>query len=188
MKRYLIILVVLLLGASFQVAYAKNPLKDLGGKKSGPIQIVSDRLEAFNEKKMAVFTGNVVATEGDRVIKSDQLFLYYKKDEAKAKRPVKADSESGDLDRIEAKGNVRIIQGNRIITGEKAVYLSDEQKIIVTGNPVMQEGNNTVKGGRVIFLLQENRGVVESTEGGRVSAVFHPEDKDKKDQEDKRKK
>jgi lipopolysaccharide export system protein LptA len=163
-------------------------LKDLGGKKGGPIQIVSDRLEAFNEQKMAVFSGNVVATEGDRIIKSDQLFLYYKKDEAKTKRAVKANAETGDLDRIEAKGNVRITQGTRIITGEKAVYLNDDQKIIVTGNPAMKDGNNTIKGDKVIFLLQENRGVVESMGGGRVSAVFYPEDKDKKDQEDKKKK
>jgi Uncharacterized protein conserved in bacteria len=47
--------------------------------KSGPIQIVSDRLDAYNEKGLVVFSGNVVATQEDKIIKSDSLFLYYKK-------------------------------------------------------------------------------------------------------------
>ena len=150
------------------------------GKKSGPIHIVSDRLDAYNEQKLAVFTGNVVATEGDKVIKSDHLLLYNKKDEDKAKQKPKGDEESGDIDRIEARGNVRITQGTKIVTGENAVYLNDDQKIIVTGNPVMKDGDNVIKGDKIIVLLDEDRGVVESSGPQRVSATFYPDDKNKK--------
>ncbi len=45
-----------------------------------PIQIVSDRLDAYNEKKLVIFSGNAVATRGDIIIKSDRLLVYYKKE------------------------------------------------------------------------------------------------------------
>jgi len=48
-------------------------------KGKGPIEITSDRLDAYNEEKLVVFSGNVVATQADKVIRADQLFVYYKK-------------------------------------------------------------------------------------------------------------
>ena len=83
-----------------------------------------------------------------------------------------------------AKGNVRITQNERIVTGEQALFLSDEQRIVVTGNPVMREGNNVIAGERVVVLLNENRGVVEGTTGKRVTATIYPdESKGKKKKE-----
>lgn len=150
--------------------------------RNQPIQIVSDRLDAFNEKKLVIFSGNAVATQADRVIKSDRLLLYYRKD---ARENVKATSknfgEMGDLEKIEAKGRVTVIQGERIVTGDDAVFFQDTQKIIMTGNAVMREGRNVVRGDRIVVFLEEDRGVVESDENKRVKAIIYPDDnKDKK--------
>ncbi|NPV03242.1 MAG: hypothetical protein HPY67_00695 [Syntrophaceae bacterium] len=144
-----------------------------GGNK--PIEIVSERLEAHRETNLVEFSGNVVATQGDRVIRSDSLMLYFKK---KADPPGAAKGpadKAGDIDRIVSKGNVRITEGDRIVTGEQAVYYADDQRIVVTGNPVMREGSNVVTGDRVTVLLNENRGVVESAEGKRVTATIYPD-------------
>jgi len=144
-----------------------------GGNK--PVEIVSDRLDAYREKDLVEFSGNVVATQGDRVIKSDSLMLYFKK-KADAPGAAKGPAEkAGDIDRIVSKGNVRITEGDRIVTGEQAVYFADEQRIVVTGNPVMREGSNVGTGDRVIVLRNENRGIVESAEGKRVSATIYPD-------------
>jgi len=180
MKRNLIIILIGLLLILVHAAYAKTNLKDMKGKKTGPIHIVSDRLDAYNEQKMAVFTGNVVTTMEDKVMKSDQLFLYSKKDEDKAKqKPKQGEEDAGDIDRIEAKGNVRITQGTKIVTGENAVFVNDDQKIVVTGNPVMRDGKNVIKGDKIVVLLDEDRGVVESNGPARVSATFYPDEKKK---------
>ncbi len=146
-------------------------------KGGGPIEIVSDRLDAYNEEKLVVFSGNVVATQKDKVIRANQLFVYYKKkkDDKAAKNPA-TDTEAGDLDKIEAKGNVRITQGKRIVTGEDGVFYNDEQKIVMTGNPVMTEGNNVIRGDKIIVLLDEDRGVVESSKEKRVTAIIYPEE------------
>lgn len=156
-------------------------LKDGGSK---PIEIVSDRLDAYKEKDLVQFSGHVVATQGDRVIKSDTLMLYFQKNQEG--RPAAGDAapKAGDIDRIVAKGNVRITEKDRIVTGEQAVFTNADQRIVVTGNPVMREGNNVISGDRVVVLLNENRGVVEGAAGKRVTATIYPEDsKDKKKKE-----
>jgi lipopolysaccharide export system protein LptA len=139
-----------------------------------PIQIVSDRLEAYHEKRMVVFTGNAVATQGQRTIRSDRLTLYYKEDKKTAGRS-KAETEGpGNLDKVEAKGHVTITEGDRIVTGEEAVFDQEAQKITMTGNAVMQEGANIIRGDRIIVFLYENRGVVDSAENKRVTATIYP--------------
>ena len=104
-------------------------LKDGGSK---PIEIVSDRLDAYKEKDLVQFSGHVVATQGDRVIKSDTLMLYFAKKEEG--RPAAGDAapKAGDIDRIVAKGNVRITEKDRIVTGEQAVFTNADQRIVVT--------------------------------------------------------
>jgi lipopolysaccharide export system protein LptA len=144
-----------------------------------PIEIVSDRMDARNDKKLVVFSGNAVATQGDRVIKSDQLLLYYRKDPGKVeKSPSKTGTDlGGDLEKIEAKGHVIVTQGQRIVTGDSAVFIQATQKVVMTGNAVMQEGSNIIKGNRIIVFLNEDRGIVESDHNKRVRAVIYP-DKD----------
>jgi lipopolysaccharide export system protein LptA len=141
-----------------------------------PIQIVSDRLEAFSEKRMVIFSGNAVATQGARTIRTDVLTLYYKEEKDPTVRS-KAETEGpGELERVEAKGHVTISEGDRIVTGEEGLLDQDAQKIIVTGNAVMREGANIIRGERVIVFLDENRGVVEGTENKRVTATVYPEE------------
>ena len=151
--------------------------KETKNKKSEPIHIVSDRLDAYNDRGLVVFSGNVVATQEDKIMKSDNLFLYYKKREGESKKiGSKNIIKAGELEKVEAKGNVRITQGERVVTGEKAIFYNDEQKIVVTGNPVMQEEKNIIKGEKIVVLLEENRGIVESTPGNRVTATIYPQE------------
>ncbi|MGA3208214.1 MAG: lipopolysaccharide transport periplasmic protein LptA [Syntrophales bacterium] len=181
-KRIIIPLIMAFLSVSFLGAKNADTKKKIKLDKDQPIQIVSDRLDAYNEKKLVVFSGNAVATQGDKTIKADRLFLYYKKD---PRVPEKAGGQdigsAGDLDKIEAKGHVKITQGERVVTGNDAVYYQDTQQIIMLGNAVMREGRNVINGDRIVVFLDEDRGVVESVEKSRVRATIYPEDnKDKK--------
>jgi len=145
-----------------------------------PIQITSDRLDAYNEKRMIVFTGSAVATQGQRTIKSDRLTLYYR-EEKKAEKPPKTEMGGiGNLEKLEAKGNVTINEAERVVTGDEAVFEQDAQKITVTGNAVMREGANVVRGDRIVVFLEENRGVVESSKNERVKATIYPSEKREK--------
>lgn len=148
-------------------------LKEGRGK---PIEIVSDRLDAYKEQDLVQFSGNVIATQGERVIKSDTLMLYFKKKAISPKATADKAVKAGEMDRIVAKGDVRITEKDRIVTGQQAVFYNDEQRIVVTGNPVMREGENVVTGDQVIVLLNEDRGIVEGAGGKRVTATIYPDD------------
>jgi lipopolysaccharide export system protein LptA len=188
-KRALLpILVICLLGAfaipqTLQGQDKRSQWLKEGGNR--PIEIVSDRLDAYREKDLVEFSGNVVATQGDRVIRSDSLMLYFKKKEGvQGAAKGAAAAAAGDIDRIVSEGNVRITEKDRIVTGDQAVFHADEQRIVVTGNPVLREGSNVVTGDRVVVLLNENRGVVEGSSENRVKATIYPdESKGKKKKE-----
>lgn len=184
MKKILLVilmcLVVLPLTLHAKESVTKTKFK---ADPSQPIQIVSDRLEAFSEKKMVVFSGNAVATQGDKSIRSDRISIFYRKDAPdKPAKAGKLQEDAGELERMEAKGHVRVTQGLRIVTGDEAVFYQDQQKVVMTGNAIMQEGANVIRGQKIVVFLDENRGVVEADENKRVTATIYPTD-----QKDKRK-
>jgi len=147
-----------------------------GIEKDQPIQIVSDRLDAYNEKRMVVFSGNAVATQGARTIRAERLTLYYRDDQKKTGRSsVGGGGEgTGNLERMEAKGHVTITEGERVVTGDEAVFEQDAQKITMTGSAVLREGDNIIQGDRIVVFLNENRGVVEGAGSRRVTATIYP--------------
>ncbi len=184
-KKIITLSILLILSAVSMVLAKDNPAKVNKLNSKEPIEIVSDRMDAYNEKKMVIFSGNAVAIQGDREIKSDRLIIYYKKQAGKKdKTGVKAVEGTGDLEKIEAKGHVIVTQKERVATGEEAVYYQDSGQIIMTGNPVLRDGKNTIKGEKVIVFVNEDRGVVESKDKKRVKAVIYPQEKN----EDKKKK
>jgi lipopolysaccharide export system protein LptA len=151
-----------------------------GIERDQPIHIVSDRLDAYSEKRMVVFSGNAVATQGARTIRSDRLTLYYKEGKKTAGQPDGEALGTGSVDKVEATGHVTITEGERIVTGEAAVFDQDARKITMTGGAVMREGASVIRGDRIVVFLDENRGVVESAENGRVTATIYPGDHQEK--------
>ena len=149
-------------------------------ERDQPINIVSDRLEAYSEKRMVVFSGNAVATQGARTIRSDRLTLFYKEDKMPAGRAAGEEGGMGNLERVEATGHVTITEGERIVTGKEAVFDQATRKITMTGGAVMREGASVIRGDRIVVFLDENRGVVESSESGRVTATIYPGDQQEK--------
>lgn len=180
MVKKIFILFALLIFLAVPVVQAKEKsakMDKLNSKE--PIEIVSDRMDAFNEKKMVIFSGNAVATQGDKQIKSDQLLLYYKKETGKKDKVGNKEVEgTGDLEKIEAKGHVVVTQKARVATGDEAVYFQDSGQIILTGNPTLRDGKNMINGDKVIVFVNEDRGVVESDQKKRVKAVIYPQEKD----------
>jgi len=171
-------IVSILLAISFSLEAKDKPDQQKKLESKEPIEIVSDRMDAYNEKKLVIFSGNAVATQGDKVLKSNQILLYYKKEAGKKEKiGAKENEGTGDLEKIEAKGNVVITQKNRVATGDEAVYLQDSGQIIMTGNATLREGKNIIKGDKVIVFVNEDRGIVESDPQKRVRATIYPQEK-----------
>lgn len=126
-----------------------------------PVEITADRLEADEAARTLVFIGHAVAKRSDVTIYGDRLTMHT------------ADGGRG-LERIVAEGHVRIVQGERVATGDKAEYFRAEERMVLTGSPQVSEGANSVQGHEITLFFKENRSVVKSGGDGRVNAVFQP--------------
>jgi lipopolysaccharide export system protein LptA len=132
-----------------------------------PITIKSNEMTADNRGKMAVFSGKVVAKQGDITIFSDKLIVNY------------AD-KNGEVDKVEAIGNVRIVQLNRTGIASQAVYESRDGRITLTGspNPKVTQGMDSVSGKTITYYVDDDKSFVSG--GGdpnsRVEAVINPPD------------
>ncbi|HOJ52361.1 MAG TPA: lipopolysaccharide transport periplasmic protein LptA [Syntrophales bacterium] len=138
-----------------------------------PIHIQSNTLEALEEKKLVIFSGQAVAVRGDMVLKGDRILVYYKSTEGRKE-------EGGEVDRIEVQGNVVVTQKERTAYGDQAVYEQSTQQIVMTGNAVLKEGKNVVRGDKITWIIPEKRGVVEGGGKTRVTATIYPSEREEK--------
>jgi hypothetical protein len=93
--------------------------KEKGGKKSGtpafelnkkdPIYITSDWMEVDQIKNTITYKGRVVTVQADMTMRSETLIAYY-------------DAGMKQMNQIVLEGKVNAVQGNRMATGEKAVF------------------------------------------------------------------
>ena len=179
-NKYLPILLYLLMANNLLYAQDSSDKKNII-KKNEPIDITSNRMDAFNEKKMVVFSGDATAVQGDIVLMSDQLFVYYKNEPGKKNKIGKKEmGTAGELDKIEAKGNVVVTQKERLAISEEAYFNRESGQIVMTGNAFLRDGKNTITGCKVIVYTNEDRAsAVPCTSGKkeRVKAVIYPQQK-----------
>lgn len=134
------------------------------------IEITSDRMRSENGGQKIIFSGNVVAIKSDMTITSDIMEVY--------NTPDKKETEE-----IVAIGNVDIVRGEKRAKGDRAIYLDQLQKIILTGNPkaTAWEGKDIIEGREMIFLMNKDRFVVNE----RVRAKLFTKSNKKKTTEEK---
>ncbi len=139
-----------------QIPEAEVPTSSSPFDSDRPVKITSKSLEADNKRNEVTFKDNVVAKQGDMVIFSDIMKVKYK--------------AKGGIQRIEAIGNVKMKQEDRIATGEKIVFYNPEQKIVMTGNPRIWQDDNLISCDKVTVLLKEDKIFFE----GKVDSTIYP--------------
>jgi lipopolysaccharide export system protein LptA len=167
-------------------AQAKAPAAP---KQEFPLHISAAQMEANQDQHVIIFQGQVKADYGDSTLYTDKLLVFYKPKEEKPKVKGKSPSPpaastpatspleglGGDqIDRIEAWGNVRYVQGDRVATGEKAIYYRDKDEIVLLGHPQVWRGEDYMKGSKIIMNLATKKVEVESSSTQRVEAHLYP--------------
>jgi len=154
-----------------------------------PIVTTADTLELDNKNKIATFSGNVVAKQEQQgkepiIIYCNKMVIYSIEETGKKPSP-SSSKESGkknltqqnQVDKIVASGQVKILQGKDVATGETAVFYNADQKIVLSGNPKVWQGKNLIKGEEITVWIKENRSLVTSKGSNRVQAVIYQEEK-----------
>ncbi len=160
MRLFTICLCFLILGAGWSAAAGTAA----GYDSDAPIEVTSERLEAFADPRRVHFSGKVVAHQGNAVIYADDLTVFFQ-------------GEDQSVAQIEAEGNVRIVQDDKIATGGKGVFHRAKGLIVLTGAPRVHQGSDFVEGDEITIFLNEERSVVKSAGDSQVRAVFQPKEK-----------
>ncbi len=129
--------------------------------RSQPIDITSDKVEAYWKENLVIFKGNVVARQKEIVIYADSL-------------EVVTNEDGKGIERVIAGGNVKIQQGLRVARCQKAVFYNLDQKLVLTGDPQVSEGENIVLGDEIIFDIDKNRIEVKGGPSGRGKVKVQP--------------
>jgi len=104
------------------IAYSENADQER-------IRVSAETLVVDNEAKYAEFIGNVRATQGNTVITGDSLKIFYK--ERSGKKSAEAEES---IEKIVAKGNVKIKFDNRVAETEQAVYTTESRVLVLSGS------------------------------------------------------
>jgi lipopolysaccharide export system protein LptA len=198
--------VIVALAASAQSqAQQASPGGVLGGfsRDNGPINIQADSLTISDQKKTAIYKGNVVAVQGDNTLRTIELEVHYtsREDEQKeakgqktaGAKPAKAAASLGEenqqIKRIKAKQKVVMTstpggKEAQSATSDAADYDVAGQMVELRGNVFIKQGENVICGSKVTMNLKTSEYSVErdptappasNPECGRVRSVFFPQ-------------
>ena len=129
-------------------AQAAEPVTAKVEVVQAPVQIKSDELKILQKQQKAIFSGNVVATQGELTIRCARLEVQYV--------GTKEGKASGRIKRMLFSGAVDILQGSRRGHCQQADYDRPARRILCQGKPWVQDGPNRIKGEFIIFHLDRD--------------------------------
>ena len=160
-----------LAGAAFLLTASANAqTKASGGHDTDlPIEINADALEVQQEKKLAVFRGNVDAKQGDLRLTADEIKVWYRDRDSGGGSDIQ-----GAIIRIVADGNVLVSTPTETAKGRRGEYDVTQKQITLTGDVVLTRGNNVIRGEQLVLDLANGRSEIKGGTKQRVKGVFSP--------------
>lgn len=163
-----------------------NALQGFSQNRDQPVKIEAASLEVRDKDKTAIFSGNVVVTQGDVIMKCKDLVVFYdqeggnpaNKGTMKAAQPGPGGKQS--IRRLEARGGVTVIQKEQTATGAIGIFEMKTNTVTLEGGVVITQGSNVLRGDRLIVDLATSAAKVESAKGRPVQGVFSTNSKDEK--------
>jgi len=134
-----------------------------GFNSNSPVDVEADRIEVQDRADRAIFSGNVVARQGNMTMSAARLTVAY------------TDTSGIDVQRLEASGGVVLRTPSETARGNFAIYDVNRRLVTLTGGVHLTQGQNRVQGGRLVLDLNTSRAVMDgggSGSGGRVSGRF----------------
>lgn len=126
-----------------------------------PVEITSDTFVMNEDRREAVFTGNVVVVHPNVTVWAPKVVATY------------GEGGTSDIKTFLASGgNVRLKTKDQDATGDEAIYTPGDQLLRLTGNVVVTNASGTVNATELVFNMATNVSTFTSTGGGRVTGVF----------------
>jgi len=161
-----------------------NALQGFSQNRGQPIHIDAAKLEVRDKDKIATFsgdakTGDVKVVQGDTVMRSKVLVVFYEQQASGAPDPKAAPAAtpgpggSQQIRRLEAKGSVIVTQKDQTVTGDDGVFDTKANTVTMRGNVTLTQGKNVMQGQTLVVDLTTGVSRLE-TGNGRVQGLLFP--------------
>ncbi len=132
-----------------------------GFNSNAPVDVDADRIEVQDRADRAIFSGNVIARQGNMTMSAARLTVAY------------TNTNGVNVERLEASGGVTLRTPSETARGNFAIYDVDRRIVTMIGGVHLTQGANRVQGGRLVLDLNSHRAVMDGGGGsGRVSGRF----------------
>lgn len=193
--RFFVVLTAALFAAPALAAQnaASSPEAMLPGANSKePISIDADKLDYFDKEQKAIYSGNVVAIQGDSKLTCSVLTIFLSKSEPPASEeagkagsgvatPAAAPAAGGvgaggsQVKHMDAAGPVTVVSKTQVATGDRGAYDKEQNKVWLFGHVTLTDGGNVTKGDKLTYDLTSGEAVVEVGKSNeRVHGQFTP--------------
>ena len=151
--------------AIFIIALLATPLaaqtSALKGLDTGaPIDVDAARIEIQDADNQAVFSGDVVIKQGRMTLKADSVKVLYSRS-----------SGTPEMQRLDARGNVRLISPSESATGNTGIYDVTAKIVTLVGNVTLDRGGSNLKGQRLVLNLVSGQTSFDGRSGGTAAVA-----------------
>jgi lipopolysaccharide export system protein LptA len=163
-----------------------------GGNSKEPISIEADKLVYFDKEQKAIYSGNVVAIQGDTRLTCSIMTVHMTKTAAAGAPAAGASvagapavnvadaapapsAESSSVSHLDCAGPVTVLSKTQTATGDSAVYDKPQNKIWIFGHVTLSDKGNVTKGDKLTYDLTSGQATVDiGGTSGRVKGLFLP--------------
>lgn len=160
--------------AGVSAAFSAPAVAQVSGLKgfdsNAPIDVDAARIELQDSASQAVFSGDVVIRQGALTLYADSVKVLY----------VRTGNDT-QMQRLDARGNVRLVSPTEKATGNAAIYDVKGRIITMTGNVTLNRGGSNLQGQRLVLNLATGQSSFDARGGaaakpgapaGRVTGRF----------------
>jgi lipopolysaccharide export system protein LptA len=138
-----------------------------GGNSKQPISIQSESLDYFDKEQKLVYSGNVVAAQGESKLKCSVLTIFLPPKTGAQGAP----TATGQVQHMDAAGPVTLVSKDQVGTGDHGVYDKPSDTVVLSGNVTLSQGPNVTKGDKLVYNLKTGQAKVT---GAHVVSMFQP--------------
>ncbi|PZN94627.1 MAG: lipopolysaccharide transport periplasmic protein LptA [Alphaproteobacteria bacterium] len=156
MKSSFLLFALLAAAVSGPVAAQTSALKGLD--TGAPIDVDAARIEIQDADNQAVFSGDVIITQGRMTLKADSVKVLYTRS-----------TGTPEMQRLDARGNVRLVSPSETATGNTGIYDVNGKIVTLVGNVTLDRGGSSLKGQRLVLNLVSGQTSFDGRTGGTAA-------------------
>jgi lipopolysaccharide export system protein LptA len=163
-----VFVIILTINSIFSsLSFAENPKlfeSNFKFNASLPLEITSDQLTVEQNIGHAIFTGNVMANQGDLILTAGEVIVEYQVTDSRM---------TSNMQKLNASKEVTIISATQSAEASSLIYDIIGETIVMTGNVLLKEGVSATSGDKLTINLKSGSRRME----GNVRTLIISEEK-----------